>query len=155
VATALREGGHELLLLIVGGVALAVLLAGLVVRWSAALAAGVALLGGQLALRLELGSDAFDLATPLSAGALLLAAELAWWSIENRSPAWSQPDLAALRAASVVLVCAGATVVSAVVALAAGARVAGGIVLELTGVVAATAALALIAWIARHKSVAD
>ena len=155
MATALREGGHELLLLIVGGVALAVLLAGLVLRWSAALAAGVALLGGQLALRLELGSDAFDLATPLSAGALLLAAELAWWSIESRSPAWSQADLATLRAASVVLVSAGATVVSAVVALAAGARVAGGIVLELAGVVAATAALALVAWIARHRSVAD
>jgi hypothetical protein len=140
------------LLLFVGGAAVAVLLAGLVLRWSAALAAGVALLGAQLALQLELGSDAFDPSTPASAGALLLVAELAWWSIETRVPAWSQPGLAALRAATVLLVCAGATVVSAVVALAAGARVGGGTVLELTGVVAATAALALVAWIARSQS---
>ena len=52
-----------MLLLFVGGAAVAVLLAGLVLRWSAALAAGVALLGAQLALQLELGSDAFDPST--------------------------------------------------------------------------------------------
>jgi hypothetical protein len=148
----LREGGHELLLLAVGGSAVAALLAGLVLRWSAALAVGVALLGAQQALRLELGSDVFDASTPVSAGALLLTAELAWWSIETRVPAWSQPELGALRAATVLLVCAGATVVSALVALAASASVGGGTVLELTGVAAAIGALAVVAWVARSRS---
>jgi hypothetical protein len=151
ITALLRLGGHELLLLIVGAAAVAALLAGLLLRWSAALAVGVALLGAQQALRLELGSDALDAATPVSAGALLLAAELAWWSIETRVPAWSQSGVGALRTATVLLVCAAATVVSALVALAAGASVGGGTVLELTGVVAAIGALAVVAWVARSR----
>jgi len=93
VAAVLREGGHDVLLLVIGAAALAVIAAGLVLRWSGALALGVALLGAQQATRLALGPDALDQATPLVAGALLLGAELAWWSIEPRVPAWSEPWL--------------------------------------------------------------
>jgi hypothetical protein len=150
-ATALREGNHELLLFLVGGAGAAALLGGLVLRWSAALAVGVAVLGAQQALRLELGSDAIDAATPLSAGALLLVAELAWWSIETRVPAWSQPWVGVLRAATVLLACAGAAVVSALVVVAAGAPVGGGTGLELMGIVAAVGALAVIAYVARRR----
>jgi hypothetical protein len=126
-----------------------VLLAGLALRWSAAVAVGVALLGAQQAVRLALGSDSLDSWTPLSAGALLLTAELAWWSIEPRVPAWSQPGLATRRLGTVLLACAGASIVSAVVLVAAGAPVRGGFGLELAGVAAATGALAVVAWLAR------
>ena len=144
----LRDG-HEALLLVVGGLALPVLLGGLVLRLSAALAVGVALLGAQQAVRLALGSDSLDSWTPLSAGALLLTAELAWWSIEPRVPAWSQPGLAARRLGTVLLAFGGASVVSALVLVGAGAPFSGGFGLELAGVLAATGALAVVAWLAR------
>jgi hypothetical protein len=152
VATVLRADGHEVLLLVVGVLALPVLLAGLVLRWSAALAVGVAVLGAQQAVRLELGSEALDSWTPLFAAGLLLVAELAWWSIERRVRAWSEPWQATRRLAAVLFACAGGTVVSAAVVLAAGAPLTGGVELELLGVVAATAALAVVAWIARTRA---
>ena len=148
----LRAEAHRPLLVVVGGLALAVLLVGLGLRWSAALAVGVAMLGAQQAVRLELGPDALDAWTPLLATGLLLVAELAWWSIEPRVPAWSQPWQATRRLATVLFACAGASVVSAAVVVAAGASLSGGVELELLGIVAATAALAVVASAARDRA---
>lgn len=146
----LREGGHDVLLLAIGGAAFALLLAGLLLRWSGALAAGVALLGAQQATRLALGPEAVDEAIPLLATGLLLVAELAWWSIEPRVPAWWQAGVLARRVGTLVLACTGSLVVSALVVVAAGAPVRGGTLLELTGVVASVAALAVVAVVARR-----
>jgi hypothetical protein len=151
-AAVLRDGGHDVLLLVIGAAAVVLLLVGLLLRWSAALAVAIALLGAQQATRLGLGPDALDEATPLVAGGLLLAAELAWWSIEPRVPAWAEPRVAVWRVATVALTCVAAMVVSAVVVVAAGAPVAGGTLLLLTGIVAATAALAVLAFVARNAS---
>jgi pyruvate dehydrogenase E1 component alpha subunit len=106
LATAFRHGGHDLLLLGVGGAALLPLLLGLAIRWSPGLTLGVGLLGAQQALRLALGSDELDTWAPASAGVLLFVAELAWWSIEPRVPAWAETALAPLRLVRVVGVCA-------------------------------------------------
>ncbi|MDX6506232.1 MAG: hypothetical protein QOG06_876 [Gaiellaceae bacterium] len=149
-AGVLRAGGHQVLLLAIGVAAIAVLLAGLLLRWSAALAVGIGLLGVQQAMRLELGPDTLDAWTPLVAGGLLLVAELAWWSVEPRVPAWAQPGVAASRLATVLFACVAATVVAAVVVVAAGARVSGGVGLELAGVVAAIGTLAVVVWVARR-----
>jgi hypothetical protein len=154
-AAVLREGGHDVLLLAGGGVALAVLFAGLVLRWNAALAVGVALLGAQQATRLALGPEAVDEATPLVATALLLVAELAWWSVEPRVRAWGHLGVLARRIGTLVLTCVAALTVSAVVVVAAGAPVNGGTLLELLGVAAAAAALALVAAVARTRPTAD
>jgi hypothetical protein len=151
----LRGGGHEPVLVAVGVLALAVLLIGLGLRWSAGLAFGVALLGAQQAVRLALGSDALDAWAPLVGGLLLLVAELAWWSIERRVPAWAQPGVAARRLAGVLFTCAVASMVAALVVLAAGAPLTGGVSLELVGVLAAAAALALVAFVARGRSAVD
>lgn len=150
-AAVLREGGHDVLVLVIGAAAIGVFAVGLVLRWSGALAVGVALLGAQQATRLALGTDALDEATPLTAGALLLAAELAWWSIEPRVPAWAEPGVAVRRVGTVMSTCVAATIVSAVVVVAAGAPVGGGTLLELAGVVAAVTALAVVAWVARPR----
>jgi hypothetical protein len=150
-ATVLRGDGHEPLLVVVGGLALPVLVLGLALRWSAGLAVGIALLGAQQAVRLALGPKGLDAWTPLSAGALLLVAELAWWSVEPRVPAWSQPGLAGRRLATVLLTCAAGSVVSGIVLVAAGAPLSGGVGLELAGVIAATTALAVVAYVARSR----
>jgi hypothetical protein len=147
--TVLRAGGHDLLLLSVGGAALVPLLLGLAVRWSPALALGVAVLGAQQALRLALGSDELDTWAPASAGFLLLVAELAWWSIEPRVPAWAEPWLAPLRVLSVLAVCAAGAVLAGVVLVVSSSELPGGVVLELVGVLAAISALAVVAWVAR------
>jgi len=150
-AAVLREGGHDVLVLVIGAAAIGVFAVGLVLRWSGALAVGVALLGAQQATRLALGPDALDEATPLTAGALLLAAELAWWSNEPRVPAWAEPGVAVRRVGAVMSTCVAATIVSAVVVVAAGAPVGGGTLLELAGVAAAVTALAVVAWVARPR----
>jgi hypothetical protein len=148
-ATVIRAGEHELLLLSVGGVALLPLLLGLAVRWSPPLVLGVAILGAQQAVRLALGSDELDTWAPASAGFLLLVAELAWWSIEPRVPAWSEAWLAPLRLVSVLAVCAAGAVLAGIVLVVASSKVGGGVVLELVGVLAAISALAVVAWVAR------
>ena len=125
------------------------LLLGLVVRWSLPLTLGVAILGAQQALRLALGSDELDTWAPASAGFLLLVAELAWWSIEPRVPAWSEPWLAPLRLVSVLAVCVAGAVLAGIVLVVASSKVGGGVLLELVGVLAAISALAVVAWVAR------
>jgi len=154
-AAVLRAGGHDVLLLVIGGVAALVFAAGLLLRWSGSLALGIALLGAQQATRLALGPDALDEATPLTAGALLLAAELAWWSIEPRTPSWAQPGVVVRRVVTVLFTCVAATAVSAVVVVAAGAPVGGGTLLELVGIVAATAALGTLVLVARRGSAVE
>jgi hypothetical protein len=147
--TVLRAGGHELLLLAVGGSALVPLLLGLALRWSPGLALGVAIVGAQQGLRLALGSKELDTWAPAAAGALLFVAELAWWSIEPRIPAWAETALVPLRIVRVLAVCAAGALLSALVLVVASSQFTGGVALELAGVLAAISALALVAWVAR------
>jgi hypothetical protein len=150
-ATVLREsaGVDRVLLVVVGAPAVVILLLGLALRWSAALTTGLVVLGAQQAVRLGLGTDSFDEWAPLTAAALLLCAELAWWSIEPRVPAWAQPELALRRITVIGALCAGGSAIGAVMLVAAGASLNGGVALELAGIVAATAAVAVVAYAAR------
>jgi hypothetical protein len=151
-ATVLRESGgaDRGILLAVGAPAPLLLLAGVAARWSGALAVGIAVLGAQQAVRLALGHDALDEWAPLLGGALLLCGELAWWSIEPRIPAWSQPGLALRRVATILALCLVGTGLGALLLVAAGSSLSGGVPLELAGILAATAAVAVLAWVARR-----
>ncbi len=151
-ATVLRAnpGVDRGVLVAVGAPVPVVLLAGLALRWSGALTAAIVLLGAQQAVRLALGNDVLDEWAPLVGGALLLCAELAWWSIEPRIPAWSQPGVALSRLAGALLMCLLGAGVGAAMLVAAGSSVTGGVPLELLGILAATGAVAVLAWVARH-----
>jgi hypothetical protein len=146
-----RGSTHQGLLLAIGAAALAGISAGLIFRWSAGLACGIAALGVQQTVRLVLGPNTVDPWTPLYAGGLLLAAELAWWSIEPRVPAWSEPGTAIRRFGTATAFCGLGSALSALVVLAAGAPLEGGVSLELVGVVAAAGALAVVAIVARGR----
>jgi hypothetical protein len=151
-ATVLRAspGVDRGVLVAVGVPVPALLVAGLALRWSGALTGAIVVLGAQQAVRLAIGNDVLDEWAPLVAGALLLTAELAWWSIEPRIPAWSQPGLALRRLLGVVLMCLLAAAVGAAMLVAAGSSLSGGVPLELLGILAATGAVAVLAWVARH-----
>jgi len=136
---------------VLGTGGLLALCGGLALRWGAAVAFGVALLGVEQAVRLARGPEALDPWTPLYAGAFLLVAELAWWSLEPRVPAWAESGAALRRLATVLLACTGGSIVAALVVIAAGVPVHGGFGLEIAGVLAATAALAVVAAVARTR----
>jgi hypothetical protein len=137
-------------MLVLGGAAVVLLCVGLATRWSAALAVGIAFLGAEQAVRLATGPSSVDPWTPVYAAGLLLTAELAWWSIEQRVPAWSQPGVVLRRIAVIVGLCAAGAALAAMIVVAAGSPLEGGVALELVGVVAAVAALAVVAVLARH-----
>ena len=147
-----RGSPHALALAGFGAAGVVWLCAGLALRWSAALAVGVAVLGAEQATRLAVTSGEVDPWTPVYAIGFLFVAELAWWSIEPRVPAWTEPDLVLWRLGAVALVCAGGGLLAALVVLAAGAPLKGGVGLELVGVAAATGALALVAAVSRAKA---
>jgi hypothetical protein len=149
---AFRESGDfELLLLALGAGGLLWLCLGLLTRWSAALATGFAFLGAEQAVRLTLGPGTVDTWTPAYAACLLFSAELAWWSVEPRVAAWWEPGVVLWRLATIVGLCAAGAVVAALVVLAAGSPLHGGLGLELVGVIAAFACIAVVAGLARVR----
>jgi hypothetical protein len=152
-ATALRAspGVDRGSLIALGAVVPLALLAGLALRWSGALTAAIVLMGAQQAVRLALGNDVLDEWAPLTGGALLLCAELAWWSIEPRIPSWSQPHLALRRLTTVLFLCLVSAGVGAGMLVAAGSSLSGGVPLELMGILAATGAVAVVAYVARRS----
>src|SRR5205807_6329613 len=143
------SSAHGLLLLALGAAGVLWLLVGLAVRWNAPLVVGIASLGAEQAVRLTAGPSRVDPWTPAYAAGFLLAAELAWWSIEPRVPAWSEIEVVVRRAVAIALVCAGGAVLAALIVVVAGTPLHGGVGLELVGVAAATAAVAVVAAVAR------
>jgi hypothetical protein len=131
--------------------ALFCLSAGLALRRSSLLVAAFALLGAEQAVRLTAGPAQADQWAPLYAAAFLLSAELAWWSIEPRVPAFSELRVLAGRVAVVAGCCAVGALLAALVVLAAGVPLEGGVALELVGVLAAAAAVAVVAAVARSS----
>lgn len=138
-----------MLLLALGAGGILWLGVGLAARWNAPLVFGIACLGAEQAVRLTDGPSRVDPWTPVYAAGFLLAAELAWWSIEPRVPAWSDFEVLVRRLLAIAACCIGGALLAALVVLAAGAPLHGGVGLELIGVAAAVAAIAVVAAVAR------
>ena len=103
------------LALALAAIGVVVLVLGLLARWPAAIGFALVSLGGTYAVLFEAEGARLDRLAPAYAAALLLVAELAFWSIESRVPAWSDPELVIWRLARLALACAGAAVLGAVV----------------------------------------
>jgi hypothetical protein len=143
------------LLLSLGAAGVLWLAIGLMVRWNAPLVLGIACLGAEQSVRLATGPSTVDPWTPLYAAGFLLAGELAWWSIEPRVPAWSDWQLLVRRLSAIAGCCVGGALLAALVVLAAGAPLTGGVGLELVGVAAAVTTIAIVAVVARLPARAE
>ena len=125
---------------------------GLATRFGPVLGWGLAALGAEYAVLFSAQGTSLDTLTPVYAGAFVLVAELAFWSVELRVAAWSDPTLAERRLAHLVGVCVGAAAVAALVLVVAAAAVGGGIALEAIGVAAAIGALVLLGVLVRRTA---
>jgi hypothetical protein len=146
---ALQDVHLRWLALGLGALAVVLLAIGLVARAGPALGWGLAALGGEYAVLFAAQGAALDRLTPLYAGAFVLVAELGFWSIERRVPAWSEPGLNERRLAYLAGTSAGAAAVAGLVLVAASASGGGGVSLEAVGVAATIGALALVAVLVR------
>jgi hypothetical protein len=132
-----------------GALGVGVFLLGTAVRFSEAIPVGLALVGAEYAGFVALREDSgVHPSAPLVAGALVLAAEVAYSAVEPPLAAASLA-LRALRAARILALAVGSAGVAALVLYVSVADVQTGLALELTGIVAATSVLALLAWLAR------
>jgi hypothetical protein len=133
----------------IGAVGLALGALGLVRPWPSVVAAGIAVVGAAYAVELSLGPETVDRWAPLVAGALFVAAELGFWSIE---PCAACPERAVLVRRLLFLVVAALSVgLLGSVLLYAALGASGGIGLESLGVAAAVVTLAVVALLARRS----
>jgi hypothetical protein len=133
--------------------AILVLTAGLALRSPGALGFALAALGADYAVLFVAEGGTLDRFTPAYAAGFMLVAELGFWSIESRVPAWSEPAVAEWRLARLAAACVGAAALAAfVLVVAAAATGTGGLGLESLGVMAAIGSLALITALVRRRS---
>jgi hypothetical protein len=135
----------------VAAVALLILVAALALEWAQLVPVSLLLLGGMYGAELALDDAPLDPATPLVAVALFLSAELAYWSLEERTDAGPEPGDRLRRLAVVAGFALGTLLVAAMLlALVDGVRT-GGLAIDLLGAAAAAATLLAVALFPRRQ----
>ncbi len=128
----------------VAALALLALVSALVLGWPSLLPASLLLLGGLYGAQLALDDSALDGASPFFAAGLLVAAELAYWSLEEQGSVRADPGESLRRAAFVALLALGTLLGgSLLLVLTDGVR-AGGLAVDLLGAIAAGAVLLVV-----------
>jgi hypothetical protein len=135
----------------VAAVGVVALVAALVLQWSPLVPASLALVGTAYATHLGLDDPALDVRVPAVAALLLLAAELAYWSLEEEDAMESEPGEALRRLAVVVGFAAAALVVAAGVLALVDVVRARGLAVDLVGTAAAAGALLALVLFARGQ----
>jgi hypothetical protein len=133
----------------VGLVAVLLLAAALAGRLAGLLPWALALAGAEYAAFLLIRERSIDGYAPIYGAGLLLAAELAYWSMEERVPGHPGEGLTFRRTTLVVTGCVAAGGIGGLILAMSEASVSGGLWLEALGVAAAVGALALLARLAR------
>jgi hypothetical protein len=140
----------ERFLLLIGGAGLACLCLGLLAIWVRGLAWGIALVAATFLVRVQLEPSTAAPWTPLVAGALLLLAELGYWSFELDGSSPTGSGAAARRLLEVaLLVVAASALCELVLDLGAILPVSGSWLL-VAGVAAVTGLLVLMRRLARR-----
>lgn len=131
--------------------ALLALVAGLVLGWSDLLPASLVLLGGLYGAQLAVDDAALDPAAPLVSAGLLVAAELGYWSLDERERVKAEPGENLRHLAFVAVLALGALLVSAALLTLVDAVRARGLALDLLGTAAAAGAVIAIVVLARRQ----
>jgi hypothetical protein len=133
-------------------VAIVALVVAVVLGWSPLVPVAVALVGGIYAVELVIDDAALDVSVPVIALGLLLADELAYWSLDERYPAPGDAGQGLRRAALVALGGVAAVVVAGGLLVLVDAVRTRGLALDLLGALAAVAVLAIVLVAARTQS---
>jgi len=143
------SGSLQLVEIRLAAVGLVALVTALVLGWAPLIPVAIVIVGGEYAAQLAIDDSGLDSATPASAAGLLVTAELAYWSLEERDGACGEEGTG-LRLAALVAGLGVATllVTSALLALVDAARTTG-LVIDLLGAAAAAAVLFAIVLAAR------
>ena len=129
---------------------------GLAVRSAGTLGFGLAAIGADYAILFAAEGGSLDRFTPAYAAGFMLVAELGFWSIESRIPAWSEPAVAEWRLARIAGACVAAAALAALALVAAAAATGtGGLAVESLGVVAALGSLVLITVLIGRRAAAS
>jgi hypothetical protein len=128
---------------VTGGLALALLALGIVLRWPSTIPWTIVLAGaGYLAARE--GKELVDGWAAAVGVLLLLAAELASWSIEHDARIRTEPALALRRTVTLAALCLAALLVNVMLIGTAGVAASAGVLVAAVGVAAAVTAVAVV-----------
>ena len=136
----------------VAAVALVVLFAALVLGWSPLVPVAIAIAAGSYATQLAVDDAALDTAAPVVATALVLVAELAYWSLEERERVPGDPGDGLRHATFVAILAIAALLAGAALLALVDAVRAESLALDVLGATAAAAVLAAVVIAARGRS---
>jgi hypothetical protein len=131
--------------------ALLVLVAALVRGWSPLVPVAIAATGGLYAAQLAVDDATLDGSAPVVATGILLVAELAYWSLEERDRVPGDPGDGLRRVAFVGVLAIGALVVGGLLLALVEFVQAEGLALDVVGAVAASAILATVVIAGRSR----
>jgi len=135
-----------------GAIALALLAAALVRGWPRLVPAPILVLGGMYGAQLAVDDAALDPSAAAVAAGLLVTAELAYWSLDERERIAAEPGTNARRVAYVAALGASAVLASLVLLTLADAFRARGLAVDLLGAVAAVGAVLGVWLLARGRA---
>lgn len=136
----------------VAAVGLVALVAAVVLGWTALIPASILAVGGVYAAQLAIDDAPLDTAAPVYAAGLLVTAELAYWSLEERERLRGDPGAGLRHAAFVSGLGLAALIVGGALLAVVDAVRGSGVALDLAGAVAAAGALVAIALVAKQRS---
>ena len=134
------------------GLAFLALVAGIVLAWPALVAGATIAVGALYGAELAVADAPLDAAAPAVAVGLLLAAELGYWSIEERGRWKGEAGDSLRRSGVIALVAVGAALVAALLLSLVDAVRASGLAVDLAGAAAAAAVLVAVLLLARAQS---
>lgn len=137
-------------LLWLGVTAIALLGASLTFGWPGGIPWALALLGVEFILWLFIGGGSHVFAAAVYGSALLMAAELSYWSLDSRTRSDDDAGLVRRRCIAIVILLAASLGAGLAGLVAARAPATGSLALTAVGTVAAAAALLLAAALARR-----
>ena len=130
-------------------------MAAIVLGWSPLVPLAVALVGGTYAVELAIDDAPLDVSVPVIALSLLFAAELAYWSLDERCKATGDVGQGLRRAALVALGGVAAVVVAGGLLVLVDAVRTRGLALDVLGALAAVAVLATLLLSSRRERSSD